>query len=188
MVVLGHVHPGVRLVRLQPGLDAGGHRHAHRRRRRQHHARVGGRRVRRVRLRVECRFGKPDASMMCNGMLAGHGGDHRAVRVRDRAGGGLHRRRRRRAGRRRRRCSSRTTLKIDDPVGAVVGARRRAAPGASCRSGLFADGRYGDGWNGVAGPVRGLFYGDGVAAHRGVHRRAGLRRVGRHDHLPRRSR
>ena len=26
--------------------------------------------------------------------------------------------------------------------------------------GLFADGRYGDGWNGVPGPVRGLFYGD----------------------------
>jgi Amt family ammonium transporter len=26
--------------------------------------------------------------------------------------------------------------------------------------GLFADGTYGDGWNGVAGPVRGLFYGD----------------------------
>jgi len=26
--------------------------------------------------------------------------------------------------------------------------------------GLFADGVYGDGWNGVAGPVRGLFYGD----------------------------
>jgi len=26
--------------------------------------------------------------------------------------------------------------------------------------GLFADGTYGDGWNGVAGPVRGLLYGD----------------------------
>jgi len=26
--------------------------------------------------------------------------------------------------------------------------------------GLFADGRYGDGWNGVPGTVRGLFYGD----------------------------
>jgi Amt family ammonium transporter len=25
---------------------------------------------------------------------------------------------------------------------------------------LFADGSYGDGWNGVAGPVKGLFYGD----------------------------
>jgi Amt family ammonium transporter len=27
--------------------------------------------------------------------------------------------------------------------------------------GLFADGSYGDGWNGVAGTVRGLFYGGG---------------------------
>jgi Amt family ammonium transporter len=26
--------------------------------------------------------------------------------------------------------------------------------------GLFADGSYGDGWNGVAGTVKGLFYGD----------------------------
>jgi Amt family ammonium transporter len=26
--------------------------------------------------------------------------------------------------------------------------------------GLFADGTYGDGWNGVAGGVKGLFYGD----------------------------
>jgi Amt family ammonium transporter len=25
---------------------------------------------------------------------------------------------------------------------------------------LFADGRYGEGWNGVPGTVRGLFYGD----------------------------
>ena len=34
--------------------------------------------------------------------------------------------------------------------------RRVGHPGA----GLFADGRYGDGWNGVPGKVRGLFYGD----------------------------
>ncbi len=27
--------------------------------------------------------------------------------------------------------------------------------------GLFADGSYGEGWNGVAGTVRGLFYGGG---------------------------
>jgi len=26
--------------------------------------------------------------------------------------------------------------------------------------GIFADGSYGDGWNGVAGPVRGLLFGD----------------------------
>ena len=46
----GHVHPRVRLVRLQPGLDAVGHRHAHRDHRRQHHARVGVGRVWRLSL------------------------------------------------------------------------------------------------------------------------------------------
>ena len=51
-------------------------------------------------------------------------------------------------------------LKIDDPVGAV------AVHGANglwgiLSLGLFADGTYGDGLNGVKGGVRGLFYGDG---------------------------
>src|SRR5450432_3210091 len=51
-------------------------------------------------------------------------------------------------------------LKIDDPVGAF------AVHGANgfwgvLSLGLFADGSYGDGWNGVAGTVKGLFYGDG---------------------------
>jgi ammonium transporter, Amt family len=51
-------------------------------------------------------------------------------------------------------------LKIDDPVGAI------AVHGANglwgCLAlGLFADGTYGDGLNGVAGGVKGLFYGDG---------------------------
>src|SRR6202035_941352 len=50
-------------------------------------------------------------------------------------------------------------LKIDDPVGAF------AVHGANgfwgvLSLGLFADGSYGDGWNGVAGTVKGLFYGD----------------------------
>lgn len=52
------------------------------------------------------------------------------------------------------------TLKIDDPVGAF------AVHGANgfwgvISLGLFADGSYGDGWNGVPGTVKGLFYGDG---------------------------
>ena len=51
------------------------------------------------------------------------------------------------------------TLKIDDPVGASSVHGVCGAWGI-CRLGLFADGRYGDGWNGVPGPVRGLFYGD----------------------------
>jgi Amt family ammonium transporter len=51
-------------------------------------------------------------------------------------------------------------LKIDDPVGAF------AVHGANgfwgvLALGLFADGKYGDGWNGVPGTVKGLFYGDG---------------------------
>jgi Amt family ammonium transporter len=51
------------------------------------------------------------------------------------------------------------TLKIDDPVGAVSVHGVCGAWGV-LSLGLFADGVYGDGWNGVSGTVRGLFYGD----------------------------
>ena len=50
-------------------------------------------------------------------------------------------------------------LKIDDPVGAIAVHGVNGAFGCLAL-GLFADGTYGDGWNGVAGPVKGLFYGD----------------------------
>jgi ammonium transporter, Amt family len=50
-------------------------------------------------------------------------------------------------------------LKIDDPVGAISVHGVNGAWGVLAL-GLFADGTYGDGWNGVAGGVRGLFYGD----------------------------
>ncbi len=50
-------------------------------------------------------------------------------------------------------------LKIDDPVGAIAVHGVNGAWGV-LSLGLFADGTYGDGWNGVAGPVKGLFYGD----------------------------
>ena len=50
-------------------------------------------------------------------------------------------------------------LKIDDPVGAIAVHGVNGAWGV-LSLGLFADGTYGDGWNGVAGTVRGLFYGD----------------------------
>ena len=33
-------------------------------------------------------------------------------------------------------------------------------PGVVLSLGFFADGSYGDGWNGVPGTVKGLFYGD----------------------------
>lgn len=51
-------------------------------------------------------------------------------------------------------------LKIDDPVGAIAVHGVNGAWGIIAL-GLFSDGAYGDGWNGVAGGVKGLFYGDG---------------------------
>ncbi len=51
------------------------------------------------------------------------------------------------------------TLKIDDPVGAIGVHCVNGMWGILC-VGLFSDGTYGDGLNGVAGGVRGLFYGD----------------------------
>jgi Amt family ammonium transporter len=50
-------------------------------------------------------------------------------------------------------------LKVDDPVGAISVHGTCGAWGV-LSLGLFADGTYGDGFNGVAGTVRGLFYGD----------------------------
>ena len=50
-------------------------------------------------------------------------------------------------------------LKIDDPVGAIAVHGCNGAWGF-LSLGLFADGSYGNGWNGVPGKVTGLFYGD----------------------------
>jgi Amt family ammonium transporter len=50
-------------------------------------------------------------------------------------------------------------LKIDDPVGAISVHGVGGAFGVLC-VGIFSDGTYGDGWNGVPGTVKGLLYGD----------------------------
>lgn len=52
-------------------------------------------------------------------------------------------------------------LKVDDPVGAISVHGANGLWGV-ISVGLFADGRsnYGGSWNGVAGSVTGLFYGD----------------------------
>jgi ammonium transporter, Amt family len=108
---------------------------------------------------LKARFGTPDVSMICNGMLAG------LVAITAP-------------------CAFVTApaaifiglvagvlvvisaifiewgLKVDDPVGASSVHGTCGAWGVIAL-GLFADGRYGDGWNGVPGPVRGLLYGDG---------------------------
>jgi Amt family ammonium transporter len=53
-------------------------------------------------------------------------------------------------------------IQIDDSVGAISVHGVNGALG--CLSiGLFADGTYGDGWNGVPGTVTGLFYGGGLS-------------------------
>ena len=50
-------------------------------------------------------------------------------------------------------------FKVDDPVGAVAVHGVNGLWGLVAL-GLFADGTYGSGWNGVDGAVKGLFYGD----------------------------
>jgi Amt family ammonium transporter len=107
---------------------------------------------------LRARFGTPDVSMLCNGMLAGMVAitapcafvtAPAAIFIGLVAGmlviiSALF---------------IETTLKVDDPVGASSVHGTCGAWGV-ISLGLFADGRYGDGWNGVAGPVRGLLYGD----------------------------
>jgi ammonium transporter, Amt family len=104
------------------------------------------------------RYGKPDPSMLANGMLAGLVAitapcafvtAPSAVLIGGIAGVLV--------------CVAvvfiERNLKIDDPVGAssVHGV---CGLWGVLSVGLLADGTYGDGTNGVAGGVRGLFYGD----------------------------
>jgi len=109
-------------------------------------------------LYVWMKFGKPDPSMMANGLLAGlvaitapcaFVSAPSAVLIGLIAGVLV--------------VASvlfvEGVLKVDDPVGAVSVHGTCGAWGV-LSLGLFADGVYGDGWNGVPGGVRGLFYGD----------------------------
>jgi Amt family ammonium transporter len=52
-----------------------------------------------------------------------------------------------------------TRFRIDDPVGAIAVHGANGTWGVIAL-GLFANGSYGHGLNGVPGPVRGLFHGD----------------------------
>jgi ammonium transporter, Amt family len=103
-------------------------------------------------------YGKPDVSMAANGMLAGlvaitapcaYVNSVSAVFIGAVAGVIL--------------CMSvffvERVLKIDDPVGAISVHGVNGAWGLLAL-GLFADGTYGDGINGVSGAVKGLFYGN----------------------------
>jgi Amt family ammonium transporter len=104
------------------------------------------------------RYGKPDISMIANGFLAGlvaitapcaFVNSVSAVIIGTIAGVIL--------------CVSiffvERVLKVDDPVGAISVHGVNGAWGVLAL-GLFADGTYGDNYNGITGPVRGLFYGD----------------------------
>jgi Amt family ammonium transporter len=109
-------------------------------------------------LYTKVRFGLPDLSMMCNGMLAGMVAitapcafvtSPSAILIGAISGvlvvvSTL---------------AVEQNMRIDDPVGAVSVHGVNGVWGILA-VGLFADGRYGEGLNGVPGGVRGLFYGD----------------------------
>jgi ammonium transporter, Amt family len=104
------------------------------------------------------KYGKPDLSMSCNGLLAGLVAitapcafvTAPAAVLIGLIAGAL--------------CCFMVffldrTIRVDDPVGAVAVHGANGAWGVLAL-GLFADGKYGDGFNGVKGTVTGLFYGD----------------------------
>jgi Amt family ammonium transporter len=105
------------------------------------------------------KWGKPDISMSCNGMLAGLVAITApcafvapwAAAIIGLIAGFLV-------------CYSVEFLdkkaKVDDPCGAIS-VHGVCGLWGVLAVGLFSDGTYGAGWNGVAGNVKGLFYGDG---------------------------
>jgi Amt family ammonium transporter len=107
---------------------------------------------------TKSRFGAPDVTMLCNGMLAGLVAitapcafvtAPSAILIGAVAGVLVIRSA----------LFLEQVVKLDDPVGAVSVHGTCGAWGILAL-GLFADGRYGDGFNGVGGGVRGLMYGD----------------------------
>ncbi len=107
---------------------------------------------------AKLKFGKPDPTWMCNGMLAGlvaitapcaFVSPNTSILIGAVSGflviGAA--------------LFVETTLKIDDPVGAIAVHGCNGVWGILAL-GLFANGSYGDGLNGVPGTVKGLFYGD----------------------------
>lgn len=104
------------------------------------------------------RFGKPDVTWMCNGMLAGlvaitapcaFVSAAAAIRIGAVAGPLML-------------VTAlfvEEKLRVDDPVGAV-GVHFANGTWGVLALGLFANGDYGEGLNGVSGGVRGLLYGD----------------------------
>ncbi len=108
---------------------------------------------------TNAKWGKPDIAMTCNGMLAGlvaitapcaFVAPWASVVIGIIAGFLV--------------CYSveffDRVAKVDDPCGAISVHGMCGAWGVIA-VGLFADGTYGDAWNGVSGTVKGIFYGDG---------------------------
>ena len=130
-------------------------------------------------LYAKLKFGKPDPTWMCNGMLAGlvaitapcaFVSPGIAILIGAVSGflviaAALF---------------VETTLKIDDPVGAIAVHGCNGTWGIIAL-GLFANGTYGEGFNGVPGTVKGLFYGDSGQLVASLDRHRRQRRLRRHD-------
>ena len=115
------------------------------------------------------RSGKPDPEHDVQRHAGRPGRDHRALRFVNAPAACLIGSDRRRAGGRGG-VLHRTQLKIDDPVGAIAVHGVNGAWGCLAL-GLFADGTYGDGWNGVPGTVTGSVLWRCFAVLCGMHRR-----------------